>query len=416
MQQRVRRLSAQGDFKEAGRLLDRISFGIYGRRNRLIEAMDRGLVFYYAGQYEKSIAQFEQAKQIYDELYTESISKIAASWLWNDLALPYPGEDFERAMINVFQALNFMALGRTDEALVEARNVDSVLTLMNDRYPSDQKNVYREDAFARLLMGMIYECADQPQDLNDAFISYQKSFRVYEKDFTPQYSVKPPVMLRENLLSLAAWMGERQWSEYRRRFPETAFLSVDERRKSAEVYVVYHRGQIVNKVQSSIVLPGMDGLLTRISFPQYRHDFRGRNKIFITAVGSDKQEHVIDLELAQDLDAIARQNLENRKIRIMAKAVARPLTKQLLAEAAEDVVRDKAGREAGALFNYAGNLYLLYSEQADLRSWETLPAEIWIGRFSLMPGTYVFRIRGAKITTLSLTPGEKKFMMLWSGY
>ncbi|HSV43375.1 MAG TPA: hypothetical protein VLJ10_02365, partial [Candidatus Bathyarchaeia archaeon] len=341
MQQRVRRLSAQGDFNDAGRLLDRTSFGIYGRRNRLIEAMDRGLVFYYAGQYEKSIAQFEQAKQIYDELYTESISKIAASWLWNDLALPYPGEDFERAMINVFQALNFLALGRTDEALVEARNVDSVLKVMNDRYPSDQKNVYREDAFARLLMGIIYECADQPQDLNDAFISYQKSFQVYEKDFTPQYSVTPPVMLRENLLSLAAWMGERQGSEYRRRFPDTAFLSVDERRKSAEVYVIYHRGQIVNKVQSSIVLPGMDGLLTRISFPQYRHDFRGRNKISITVVGNDKQEHAIDLELAQDLDAIARQNLENRKVRIMAKAVARPLTKQLMAEAAEDVVRDK---------------------------------------------------------------------------
>jgi len=416
VQRRLRRLAAAGDFDRAVEVLARLPEGSYGKNNQLLEALDRGMILHYAGWYRESIAAFETAKRVYDELYTRSLSKIAASWLWNDAALPYPGEDFERAMINAFQALNFAAIQDYNEALVEARNVQSVLQRINDRYQAGQKNVYQDDAFVRMLTGILYESTGQRLDLNDAFVSYKKAVAGYEGHFQDDYSLNAPDVLLENCLSLAGWMGRRDLDFYQRQFLDKTYVSLAERASRAEIYIIYYHGQIVNKVQGTIVLPGMDGLLTRISFPKYRKAFQPEREIHVRAVSPEGQEKEIILQKAQDLDAIARQNLENRRLRILAKAVARPLTKQILAGAAEDVVRDKKGQTVGDLTYYAANVYLLYSEEADLRAWETLPSVISIGRLILEPGAYDFFAGKEKIASLAVSEGDKKFIMHWAAY
>lgn len=417
VQGRVRNLAAKGDFDYAAQVLSRLKHGAYGKNNRLLEALDRGMIFHYAGRYQESIRAFEEAKRIHEELYTESLSRIAASWLWNDAALPYAGEDFERAMVNVVQAMNFIALGEYDSALVEARNASQTLQALNDRYPSGRKNIYDDDAFVRFLMGIIYECLGERQNLNDAFISYQKALELYDGPFRKNYEVAPPELLKENLLSAAGWMGAREAEHYQKAFSGTRMISREERRRKAEVYILYFRGQIVNKVSSGIVLPGMDGLLTRISFPRYRTGFKAAAAISARALGPDGQEQSILLERVHDIDAVARKNLDDRRLRILAKAVARPVTKQFLVEVLEDQVTDAAGKDAASLFRYAGNVYLLYSEQADLRGWETLPSEIYLGRLILPPGgPYRIFIGGTEFADFSLSEGDKKFMMYWAGF
>ncbi len=417
VQGRVRRLAAKGDFDQAAQVMSRLSVGSYGKNNRLLESLDRGMIFYYAGQHEQSIAAFEDAKKIYDALYTESISKIAASWLWNDAALPYAGEDFERAMVNVVQALNFIALGQYDAALVEARNASAVLQTVNDRYPVGQKNVYADDAFVQLLMGIIYESLGERQNINDAFISYRRALDIYQSAFYEHYHLDVPNVLKENLLAAARWMGAREAEHYQRLFPQISSPLLEDRRQQAEVYLLYFRGQIINKVQSGIVLPGMDGLLTRVSFPRYRTGFKAQRPIVVEVNGLEGgTTRSVALERVHDLDAVARKNLDDRRVRIMAKAVARPVTKQFLVEVLEDQVSDAAGTDAASVFRYAGNVYLLYSEQADLRAWETLPSEIYMGRVILPPGQYQFLADGHKIMDLFLSSGDKKFIMHWSGY
>lgn len=414
VQGRVRGLASKGDFDYAAQFISRLENGVYGENNRLLESLDRGMIYHYAGQYQKSIEAFEDAKIIYDELYTRSLSKIAVSWLWNDSSLPYPGEDFERVTINIFQALNFIALEEYDDALVEARNVQSVLQLINDRYPADKKNVYGEDAFARMLMGMIYEAYGERQDYNNAFIAYRKSENAYDEIFAPNYSIVTPDILKENILSAADWMGRQEFLEFQHKFPDIEFLSFEEKKQRAEVYLICYRRQIVNKTSSTIILPGMDGLLTRISFPKYRKSFRPgfKGKFRIKNDRGEIKEK--ELVKVHDFDAIARQNLKSRKIRILAKAVARPLTKQLLVEALEDKVNEEAGETAGDIFNYVGNFYLLYSEQADLRAWETLPSDIYMSRILLDPGQYDFFVNDQMIDSFLLEAGDKKFILHWT--
>jgi hypothetical protein len=93
------------------------------------------------------------------------------------------------------------------------------------------------------------------------------------------------------------------------------------------------------------------------------------------------------LELGHPTGAIAVKNLQNRIGRIRAKAVARAVTKYI----ANRALQKRAEKEGGAaqLFAYvAGNVATAVSEQADLRSWQTLPDRILVGRVLLPPGRH----------------------------
>ena len=89
-------------------------------------------------------------------------------------------------------ALNYTAAGHHEDALVEARKVDSKLNVINSRYADDKKNVYKEDAFIRFLMGVLYEAEGE---VNDAFISYRKAEEIYRNDYAANYGVSAPSLL-----------------------------------------------------------------------------------------------------------------------------------------------------------------------------------------------------------------------------
>ncbi|MDD5747180.1 MAG: hypothetical protein PHO30_07965, partial [Candidatus Omnitrophica bacterium] len=107
---------------------------LYGKNNELLYLLDKGYVQHLNRDFPGSVSTFDAAKQKVDQLYTKSLSAIAATWAVNDYAAPYSGEDFERVFINIFQSLNYMGLGKYDDALVEARDVDSTLNSINSQY------------------------------------------------------------------------------------------------------------------------------------------------------------------------------------------------------------------------------------------------------------------------------------------
>src|SRR2546425_10839145 len=77
------------------------------------------------------------------------------AFLTSDNALPYEGEEFEKVLLNVFMALDYVQLGLWDDALVEARKVDHKLTVLADR--NQKRMTYNKDALARYLSGLLYE-------------------------------------------------------------------------------------------------------------------------------------------------------------------------------------------------------------------------------------------------------------------
>ena len=408
IQPQVNGLAVAGRFDQALQILDNPKK--YGTNNQLLLLMDKGLVLHMAGRYEESIPVFEEAKIKYEELYTLSLRKEAASWLWNDYALPYRGEDFERVMINVFQALNYAALGNLQEALVEARDADSTLNMINDQYPANKKNIYRRDAFCRLLTALLYE-ADG--NVNDALIAYRLSWDAYQHDYLGQYGTEAPEILKENLLAAAEKFGDPNIHEYRHALTGLTYIPWDDKKKRAEIIVVEYQGYSPIKIPVQIPFPLPDGYISQISFPQYEKRSYETLPLQIkaTALGSGLT-YFNSSEIGEDIEAIAIKNLDDRKVRVIAKAALRPAAKYFAQKALENDIRKNHGEGTAKVIPILGSLYNLFSEQADLRSWQTLPAQIRIGHVFVTPGEYDLEIGRVNLGSVTVKAGEKKFYIV----
>jgi hypothetical protein len=392
----------------------------YPKRNAALYYLDEGITFHLAGRYSESNESFSRAESIMDELYTKSLSKEAASFLISDNTVPYRGEDFEKAMVNLFMALNYATLGAWEDSLVEARKVDNKLLVINANYDEDKKNVYKEDAFIRFLMGTLYEADGE---LNDAFISYRKAEEIYWADYLPNYGIRPPEFLIENLLTTAEGMGfYREMEEIQSEYPHVTCRNLSEKRGMAEVFFIHYNGIGPQKAEDAFVIPMPDGYVMKMAYPRFvRKNFQiSHAEVTLRNKQEGPCAHFPTL-LMEDIGAIATTNLDNRINRIKAKAIARATTKYLASKAAEKAATDKKGQWAGLLVKVAANVASVATEQADVRHWRLLPAEIRVGRTLIPLGHYSGEIdfvddRGAivgskVIKPFSLGAGEKRFFI-----
>jgi hypothetical protein len=319
------------------------------------------------------------------------VTAATSSILSNDLVLPYEGEDFETVMINVVAALNYALLDQRDDALVEARKVDHKLNVINDRYA--KKNVYREDAFARYLSGILYEGRGE---LNDAFIAYRKAYDAY-RVYQDQYGTPIPPTIPADLLRVTEALGlTDEHAEYRKLFPTATWISQKEFRSQAEVIVVSYDGLAPIKVSEFVDTPIPDGsggiYILRVAFPKFVPRPTGLSGADVRVVDEGRVAASQPTFLVEDITAIAQKDLADRIGRISAKAIARAATKYAASRAAEHAMNQQHGNGSGAIVGLLGNIYSMTTEQADTRSWRTLPGAIRMARVLVPPGKYTVEI------------------------
>jgi len=405
----VNSMAAAGQYDQAVALIQKHKDD-YGDRNFVLYELDLGTMLHYAGKYDQSNKAFAAAEQRMDELFTESITGNVAAFAVNDNLLPYKGEDFESVIVDVYQALNYVQLGNMENALVYARKVDEKLNYINTKYDADKKNVYKADAFARMLMGAFYEMSGSRDDLNDAYISSRLATSIYDKDFAVNYGVSAPAVLGANLLTDAAFMGSDEVSQARQRFPSIPLLTEADKSKEGQLYFVHFAGRAPVKVEKDIV--GAYGTyLVKVAFPEYR-------RVNYLVTGS---QVLVDGQVATTLDAaepvgpIAMKNLDNRKTRIYAKAIARAGAKLAANIVLQQQAQKQGGDLAGLLAAVVGDTAAVATEQADLRCWQTLPDRILFGRVLLPPGKHTIQVRftpsgGTKdLGEVEVSPGRTRF-------
>jgi hypothetical protein len=400
---RVETSLAQARFADADHLVEEHARQ-YGRKNQVLYALDRGMTLHYAGQYQDSNRFLERAEQLIDDLFTKSVTAETSAMLSNDLNLPYEGEDFENVLINVVSSLNYVLLDQWDDALVEARKVDHKLNVINDRYA--RKNVYREDAFARYLSGLLYEGRGE---LNDAFIAYRKAYDTY-RVYQEQYGTPIPPTLPGDLLRVTEALGlTDEHAEYRTLFPAVTWTDQKEFRAQAEVIVVSYDGLAPIKVNEFVDAPIPDGAggiyILRVAFPKFVPRPTGLSGADVRVVGQERAVASQRTFLVEDITAIAQKDLADRIGRISAKAIARAAAKYAITRAAEHGVNQSRGDGSGAIVGLLGNIYSIASEQADTRSWRTLPGAIRMARVLVPPGRYRVEIvpNGTGTTSSSTT-------------
>ena len=407
------------EFASAWRLSKKNNIA-FDKLNAVIYYLDEGILAHFASRYSESNQSLARAESIIDELYTESISKHITSFIINDNTLPYRGEDFESALVNLFMAMNYVGLGSLEDALVEARKVDNKLNIFNAQYEDDKKNVYREDAFIRFLMGVLYEAEGE---INDAYISYWKAEDIYKNDYYRNYGVSSPVFLIENLLTLSQELDfQEEFRSIQNEYNEVLFINPIEKKSQAEIFFIHYNGLGPVKVEAFFPVPMPDNYVAKIAYPEFkRRRYQiSKSKIYLENL-STSCSYIFETELMEDIASIAVMNLKNRINRIKIKAIARATAKYLAARQAYEAAKREGGDMLGLLVKTTSQVASWASERADIRHWRLLPAEIRVGRILIPPGEYKGRIDfvdsnhrvviSKQIQNFNIKKCEKKFFM-----
>ncbi len=389
-----------GDFLSAEKLLETDKKGETGV-NRVLYWFNRGMVAFMNREYEKSNYYFTKADH-YVEDYRWSIGSEALALVSNPMVKAYRPEDFEGVMIHYYMALNYIYMKKYEDAIVECRRINIQLQRMNTRY-KNSKNKYAKDAFAHVLMGLIYEAAG---DMNNAFIAYRNAYDVYENEYAKLFGLHAPLQLKKDLLRTAKAMGfGKEVNYYERKFNLKA--QADDPDKGYLVFfwmngfgpvkgewsitfynAGYHNGWVTFKnAEYGLSFPVYVGdkskdeknavanlSVLRVAFPKYLE----RKRVFYKA-SLETGTGTYPLEMAENINAIAFQCLKDRMVREIASGIARLATKKAL----EAAVRNK-DETIGALVGILNAV----TENADTRNWQTLPYSISYARIPLSEGVH----------------------------
>ena len=412
------------------------------------------MILQLAGDYAASNSFLEHAEQEVEELYTRRLRTEATAFFTNDSKLPYEGEPFEQVWLNVTKSLNYALLGEVDGALVEARRIDHKLNVLADRVADSDK--YKTDAFARYLSGIMYEAAG---DLNNAMVAYRNAYAAYQTTRAWSHT-SIPALLQADLLRLTdALQLREEHQEFLATFGSIPWNRWESVKDLAQVIVVSYNGRAPRKEDQFLDVPislnalqlvllnkaaiggrstrstrgfesvlyGLNGRVVRIALPKLIPQKTNVTSSTISLNGAG-QSFRTETHLVTDLTAASNKAYDDRIASTTVKAVARAAAKFALAEGASYGARmamskdnKGAGQLVGVIVGILGKIFAVASEEADTRSWRTLPDEIQIGRVWVPPGTYDVKVQpkpGRRTSvengssySLSIKRGETKFIL-----
>jgi hypothetical protein len=409
----MRTMIEGGEWEQALERIDRRA----GGTDRLLQLLNRGHVLHYAGRFDESNAVFQQAEDLAASLYTRSISQEAASLIVNDLTIDYRAKPFELAMVPFYRAFNYLSLGDTEAAQVEARKATLVLadaveaTIRELRRPADREAARKlqDSGFLHWFAGMLFESEGAA---NDAFVAYRNAARAFLAG-TALTGVAPPTALGRDLERVGRRFGfASEVDELRVASPELFPPPVTgEPDDGGEVVFVLESGWVAPRDQVILNVPILDIDHGYSSNEDWAWDLVGRSgsgwgssstsvdveywlTVAVPTMGQPTTGSATGVRLsagsrsaasqpADDLSRRAAATLDAERGQILFKTLLRALVKYATTRAIEN-----EDATAGAIANLLGVL----TERADTRCWLTLPDRLAVARLRLPPGRHEVRV------------------------
>ncbi len=394
----------------------------YGDNSYLLYLLDQGMVLHLAGNYEESNRVLEEAHWLIEDQYSQRLRDHAAALLINETQLPYAGEPFEHVMVNVLKGLNYSLNGNFEGALVEARRIDHRLNVLTDSVPETS---YHEDPFARYLTGIFFELGG---DINNAYVAYRKAERVYLEN-QPWTRVVLPEQLQADLIRVSALLHLKEdVKKYQNRYPQAnARLSRLPSSNDAQMIFLAYQGQVSIKDDRFLDIPisfealqlvglshayrgrssrryrgrdavlyGLQGQIARVSLPNLiTAESRG---VGIPSVYFENAQFKSDFSPypIYDVSAAAKKNFDDGYHRLVLRAVARTALKMAAVHGAGYGARAAVPNQhkgwVGPVATILGSILAITTEEADIRSWRTLPNKIYLSRVWVPEGAYAIHV------------------------
>lgn len=375
-----RQAATQGDLSLAEKQLNKRVKG----KDKLLYLQERGRIAQIQGNIEQSRADYAAAISIYDANDQAAIVRLgeagraAGSLLVNDNALAYRGQDYERIMLHSLQALNYWQESDFEGAAVEFRRAsleqdvakqkrDKAIAKAEEEAKKNEVNISDvekqlgglntaaagvrnsiENAYAYYLAGVFREGTG---DYNNALVDYKRAYEINPK------------------LTLLSKDIKRVEQKQR-----------GQTQNKAEVVIAYEQGFIPPRRGLNLPVPTIHGYFA-VEIPTYSGASSAAPPLRISGAQQQTQTQV-----AAQLNAMAARALKEQLPGILVRQVLRAKVKY--------ETQKQVNKELGAFAAFSTQMYNFISEQADLRSWLTLPASAQVARFSISPGEHTLTLSG----------------------
>ena len=368
----------QDRYGESAGVLEKNRRKLYGG-DTILYYLDKGMLTHYAGLYEESSSLLEAGDRAMEEAYAVSILQTAGTYLLNDTVQDYTGEDYEDIYINTFNALNYYHRGNMEDAMVEIRRMNNKIQFLASKYGVIQSNLqqkaleeypelqsepaenvtFTDSALSRYLGLLFYRGAghfdDARIDRDMIKVAFANSPSVYTYPVPPSVDEEleiPEGKARLNLLAFSG-MGPR-------------------------------------KEQETLRIPTSLSSYVKIALPVMVYSPSRITRIEAVFDGGER----VDLELLEDIEAVARETFKTKRNIIYLKTIIRAVMKGAATSvlgAASDQTDGTTALVLGIL-SLGSQVYSEASEQADLRLSRYFPGKAWVGGINLDPGVYSFTI------------------------
>ncbi len=349
--------------------------------DQLLYWLEKGRIAQIQGDFSSSLQAFTQAMAIVDQqaarplIDLSDLGQQSLSLAVNDKVRDYVMPADQRSFLQAFQALNYLFLHRLDSAAVEARREGQLYQQAVDRNQTAgryvEKQVHRLhldegefnktteahskslptpaylpkysflNAYGFFVSGLAFELNHQ---LNDAMIEYKKALALNPSN----------IFIQQRLTRLN-----------KKAQPATA-----------EVIVIYEQGWVpsLSEARAPFV---WDNHLAWLSLPGYREPWLPPSGFVLQL---DQNKNVLISQPLVDVYGLAVQSLRERSGALMIRQIMRLAVKINLSA--------RAQQQAGNVGVVLSDIYNAISEQADLRTWLSLPHSVQLASIALKPGSH----------------------------
>jgi len=381
------------------------------KRNALLYYLEMAKINHLKGDYKKSIVNFQYADFLMDQY--NSVADIAVGMAINPAMQPYRTEPHEQILSHYYNALNYLYLNNTEEAVVEARkiNLREQALLVSAK---GKETKYSQDPFGLMLMGMIYE---SDNDYNNAFIAYRNAYEAYNNTEIEAFCNMPSYLVSDLIrVSKLAGIPHQLKDHEVNKINST-------KGEGGELILFWENGLVPVKMEKNLfftlIKSKESGLYIfmdsehLIQIP-VDYDFESNSSNFepsdlgiirlAYAYYVDRVPQIRSAKLTANEESISLQRGESvgqLAFQIERDNYFKKLAKRLLRLAIKKLAEIKISKENEYL-GLAVGITNAATEKADTRNWQSLPNDIHYARIPLKKGVNKIELKTDQDTSISI--------------
>ncbi|MCC6683389.1 MAG: hypothetical protein IT445_21035 [Phycisphaeraceae bacterium] len=402
------------------------------KRDKLIWLLEAGTVARTAGHYEQSNALFDQADEIlteYEQKPEVSITAETGATVTTQALLPYRGRTYDAIMLNTYKALNYMQLGNLDAARVElnrayerqrlaveanAKRIEKAKDEAEKEKGSyDVERARQDEKFQGQFDAAYGDLSDPAEQAEyEPYANYVNPLSEFVQGLFFMTAAADASDLERGAKSMQRVAGMAQHNPFVAEDLALSDKAANGEKMPPLTYVIYETGLAPYRKTIRIDIPvfvagqysgGVD--YVGAAFPDLED-----NDDYLPAIQVATAEGRVQPRLLCSMDRVIKQDFKNELPIVITQTLISTGVKAGTAYGANEATKGDA--LANAFTRIGTSLYQVGMNQADERTWTTLPKQFQYCRFYTPQDGQAVIQSGSLPQTLSLDPS--KVNVVWA--